>query len=117
MPRRENDELLTPDGEFYLRFWMQSPSMEEALNRRWKKLETRPMSRLIFKMLQEQGEIYISEIARATGRTTSRIRQASHHLRWARIIETEQRGSLTYYRLRPGMVEQYQQWLAKHPTY
>jgi transcription initiation factor IIE alpha subunit len=84
---------------------------EQALHRRWKFLLKHPATTKIFHLLQQRGEMYKSEIAKALAVRPSAVDHAMTSLTRREIIEIEQRGSRVYYRIRPGMVEQYQQWL------
>lgn len=84
---------------------------EQALHRRWKFLLKHPANTKIFHLLQQRGEMYKTEIATVLGVTPPAVDHAMRPLKRREIIEIEQRGSRVYYRIQPGMVEQYQQWL------
>lgn len=56
--------------------------------------------------------MYRAEIARTLAVTNSAIQQSILPLVRRKIVEPERRGQHTYYQLRPGMVEQYEEWLA-----
>lgn len=85
---------------------------EQILCQRWRFLRKRPATTKLFHLLRQRGEMYKTEIATALGVTPPAVDHAMRTLKRWKTVEIEQRGSRTYYRLRPGMVEQYQQWLA-----
>ncbi len=89
-----------------------STTREQVLRSRWRFLRERPATTKLFHLLRQRGEMYKTEIATALGVTPPAVDHAMSTLKRWKTVEIEQRGSRTYYRLRPGMAEQYQQWLA-----
>lgn len=112
----EDSQPPTADGDEYIESLAAQPgwSREKALRWRWRGLLTHTTRRKIFELLgKEPGcELYIAEIAQALSRSHQRIRLEIAYFEQEHIADKERRGHRIYYRLRPGMVEQYQQWLA-----
>lgn len=86
---------------------------EEVLRRRWSRVTSHKVLRQIFELLSQQSDrqMYIAEIARALEKQSTWVSREIQHFKWAGVVEEEHRGQRTYYKLRPGMTEQYQQWL------
>jgi hypothetical protein len=108
----DGQSQLTDDEFFESLLARYGLTREEGLERRWRFLTKRPTTSRIFHLLVQHDEMYQAEIARALGRTVSVVPSATAPLiRWG-IVEVVNRGHHTYYKLRPGMVARYRQWLA-----
>src|SRR5258707_287440 len=88
-------------------------------------LTIRTILHQIFELLSQQADhqMYLAEIARTLGKDRALVSREIRHLEWTGVVEvekregrvfrhTERRGRRVYYRLRPGMAEQYQEWLS-----
>lgn len=89
---------------------------EQILRQRWRFLRERPATTKLFHLLKQRGEMYKTEIATVLGVTPPAVDHAMRPLKRWKTVEIERRGSYTYYQLRPGMVEQYHQWLASQQS-
>lgn len=89
---------------------------ERVLLWRWRFLLERPATTKLFHLLRQHGEMYKGEIAKALVITSPAVDHAMTPLKRWEIVEIERRGSYMYYRLRSGMTEQYQQWLASQQS-
>lgn len=103
----------TDDEDFLASFTPPGSTREFALGRRWGSFATRTVRRQIFELLSQHPDhqMFLAEIARALEKDSEWICQEIRHFVWTRIVEVERRSTRTYYRLRPGMIAQYQQWL------
>jgi DNA-binding transcriptional ArsR family regulator len=111
-----NQPQLTDDGslETLAAYW--GVTREQILRQRWRFLRKRPATTKLFHLLRQRGEMYKTEIATALGVTPPAVDHAISTLKRWKTVDIEQRGSRTYFRLRPGMAEQYQQWLASQQS-
>jgi len=89
-------------------------SQEEVLIRRWGKVARHKVLAQILELLGQQPDrwMYQAEIARALENKEERVYQEIQHFKWSGVVDVERRGQRTYYKLSPGMADQYQQWLA-----
>jgi hypothetical protein len=89
-------------------------SREVALRKRWGRVARHKVLRQIFELLSQQPDrqMYLTEIAKALEVKIQWVRWEIQHFKSTSVVEVERRGQRTYYKLRPGMAEQYQQWLA-----
>jgi biotin operon repressor len=97
-----------------LRGW----SQEQVLVWRWERVTRHKVLRQILDLLSQQPDrwMYQAEIARALKVQREWVHREMQHFKWAGVVEVEHRGSRTYYKLQPGMTEQYQQWLASQQS-
>jgi predicted ArsR family transcriptional regulator len=111
----EDNQPQPTGGDEYIESLAARPgwSQEKALGWRWRGLLTHTTRRKIFELLSKEPgrELYLAEIAQALDKGNERIRQEIVYLVQRGIADKERRGHRTYYRLRPGMAEQYWQWL------
>lgn len=116
----EDNQPQQTGGDEYIESLAAQPgwSWEKALRWRWRGLLTHTTRRKIFELLGKEPErdLYIAEIAQALSRSHQRIRLEIAYFEQEHIADKERRGHRMYYRLRPGMAEQYQQWLASQPS-
>lgn len=104
----------TDDG---VSFTLPGTPREEVLRRRWGMFfVTRKTPRQIYELLKERGEMSKTAIAEALGKSKPYIHQEARNLKRVEIIDVVRRSRQTYYRLRPGMVEQYEAWLASQQS-
>lgn len=114
----EDDQQQPANDEFIASGAQYGWSREIALRKRWRRVGSRKVLRQIFELLSQQPNrwMYQAEIARALAVQREWVHQEIHHFEWAGVVEVEHRGNRTYYKLRPGMAEQFQQWLASQQS-
>lgn len=109
----ENQQEPSDDGLLAaaaLRGW----SQEQVMIWRWRRVTRHKVLRQILELFGQQPDrwMYQAEIARTLKVEREWVHREMQHFKWAGVVEVEHRGKYTYYKLRPGMTEQYQQWLA-----
>ena len=93
-------------------------SQNEISQRRWDRTTRHVVLREVIEQLslQPDRQMYIAEIARAINRQDTWVRREIQAFKWAKVFEEERRDQRVYYKLRPGMAEQYQQWLTSQQS-
>lgn len=109
----EDNQLQPADNDDLTSFIPPGSTREFALAKRWRKVAKHATLQQILQVLGKEpgSELYLAEIARTLAKPAQYIRQEIRHLVRTKVVEVEKRSTRTYYRLRPGMAEQYQQWL------